>query len=86
MGNYEVENKQKSLILDFYRFLVTVGTMLKNSTVELLNQKANEELNKIVNRGENAEMAYVPVVLERDTEGIVRNIIDFTNYIIPEEN
>lgn len=60
--------------------------MLKNSTVELLNQKVNEELNKIVNRGENAEIVYIPVVLERDAEGRVKNIIDFTNHIIPEEN
>lgn len=60
--------------------------MLKNSTVELLNKKANEELNKITKRGGNAEIVYIPVVLERDVEGRVRNIIDFTNHIIPEEN
>lgn len=60
--------------------------MLKNTTVELLNQKANVELNKITKKGENAEIVYVPVVLERDTEGRVKHIIDFTNHIIPEEN
>lgn len=60
--------------------------MLKNTTIELLNQKANVELKKIINRGENAEIVYIPVVIERDTESRVKNIIDFTNHIIPEEN
>lgn len=60
--------------------------MLKNTTIELLNQKANVELKKIINRGENAEIVYIPVVIKRDTESRVKNIIDFTNHIIPEEN
>lgn len=60
--------------------------MLKNTTIELLNQKANVELKKIINRGENAEIVYIPVVIERDTESRVKSIIDFTNHIIPEEN
>lgn len=60
--------------------------MLKNTTIELLNQKANVELKKIINRSENAEIVYIPVVIERDTESRVKNIIDFTNHVIPEEN
>nr|WP_308545534.1 hypothetical protein [uncultured Lachnoclostridium sp.] len=60
--------------------------MLKERTEKILKDEANKELEKRIERGINAEIVYVPVVIERDNEGKVGCITSFTNHIIPSEN
>lgn len=60
--------------------------MLKERTEKILKDEANKELEKRIERGINAEIVYVPVIIERDSEGKVGCITSFTNHIIPSEN
>lgn len=60
--------------------------MLKERTEKILKDEANKELEKRINRGVNAEIVYVPIVIERNSEGQVGCITNFNGLIIPSEN
>ena len=59
--------------------------MLKEITVELLNNEAKLEKKEAEKLGYNAEIVNIPIVIKRDNDG---NIVGFTtldNLIIPLE-
>ena len=59
--------------------------MLKEITVELLNNEAKLEKREAEKLGYNAEIVNIPIVIKRDNDG---NIVGFTtldNLIIPLE-
>ena len=60
--------------------------MLKENTINLLNQKAYKEARKRIERGEKAEVVMIPIVITRNDTGNIGNYTTFDNLIIPEEN
>ena len=60
--------------------------MLKESTINLLNRDAYEEVKRRIQSGENAEVVMIPIVITRDDIGNIKNYATFDNLIIPEEN
>lgn len=60
--------------------------MLNEKTEKIIVDKANRVLDQMIKRGENAEIVYLPVVFERNSEGKVGCITTFDDYIIQLEN
>lgn len=60
--------------------------MLNEKTVKALEEEANKELEKRTKLGLNAEIVYIPIVIERDDKGNVGCITNFNGLIIPSEN
>lgn len=60
--------------------------MLKNSTMKIMLEKANKEVELLKKRGYNAEIVNIPIVVMRNEDGSVTEFTTFNSCIIPEEN
>ena len=60
--------------------------MLKESTMKMMKNEATKELKEKKAKGRNAEIVYIPVLIERDSDGNVGSITSYTGYIMSEEN
>lgn len=60
--------------------------MLKENTIKAMEDEAKKELEKLSRKGKNAEIVYVPVLIQRNAEGQVGCVTSYTGCIMQEEN